>query len=93
MTKLQNEVKEMIEKGQSLDQIKEKLVDKGFLESEIVKAISKYKLEGLYAEERHLKKIFTKEIYAAGIMLNIKVLDHIIIGDNAYYSFRDDGEV
>jgi len=34
-------------------------------------------------------KEFTKAIVRAGEVLNIKVLDHIIIGDNRYYSFAD----
>jgi len=34
---------------------------------------------------------FTKELYQAGNIMQVKVLDHIIIGDNEYYSFADDG--
>jgi DNA repair protein RadC len=34
-------------------------------------------------------KEFTKAIVRAGEVLNIKVLDHIIVGDNRYYSFAD----
>ncbi len=34
-------------------------------------------------------KEFTKTLVKAGEMLNVKVLDHIIIGDNRYYSFAD----
>lgn len=34
-------------------------------------------------------KEFTKQVVKAGEILNIKVLDHIIIGDNSYYSFAD----
>jgi len=33
----------------------------------------------------------TKKIIAAGEMLDIKVLDHLIISDSGYYSFRDEG--
>ena len=36
-------------------------------------------------------KIFTKELCAAGKLMEIKVIDHIIIGDNKYYSFSDEG--
>jgi len=36
-------------------------------------------------------KIFTKELSAAGKLMEIKVTDHIIIGDNKYYSFSDEG--
>jgi len=36
---------------------------------------------------------FTGEITAAGKLLGIKVLDHIIIGDDAYYSFADQGRM
>ena len=32
---------------------------------------------------------FTKTLVKAGELLNVKVLDHIIIGDNRYYSFAD----
>lgn len=34
---------------------------------------------------------FTRELAAAGKLMNIKVLDHIIIGDGNYYSFVDEG--
>lgn len=36
-------------------------------------------------------KGFTKMLIDAGATLQIKVLDHIIIGDNNYYSFDDEG--
>jgi len=36
-------------------------------------------------------KKFTSELKQAGKILNINVLDHIIIGDNDYFSFADEG--
>ena len=33
----------------------------------------------------------TKDLVFAGNLMQIKVLDHIIIGDNKYYSFADEG--
>jgi DNA repair protein RadC len=36
-------------------------------------------------------KKFTGELSAAGKLMNIKVLDHIIIGDESYFSFADEG--
>jgi len=36
---------------------------------------------------------FTKELYRAGKMMQIKVLDHIIIGDNSFYSFADENKL
>lgn len=33
----------------------------------------------------------TKKVKDAGMMLDVAVLDHIIIGDDRYYSFADDG--
>ncbi len=36
-------------------------------------------------------KKFTTELCAAGKLMGVKVLDHIIIGDNAYFSFLDEG--
>ena len=33
----------------------------------------------------------TKKVKDAGVMLEITVLDHIIVGDDQYYSFADDG--
>jgi DNA repair protein RadC len=33
----------------------------------------------------------TKKIKEAGIMLDVAVLDHLIIGDDKYYSFADEG--
>ncbi|HJW27936.1 MAG TPA: DNA repair protein RadC [Saprospiraceae bacterium] len=35
----------------------------------------------------------TEKIKAAGSFIDIKVLDHIIIGDGSYYSFADDGKM
>ena len=35
----------------------------------------------------------TEKIKAAGNYLDIKVLDHIIIGEGAYYSFADEGKL
>ncbi|MEI6608958.1 MAG: DNA repair protein RadC [Deltaproteobacteria bacterium] len=36
-------------------------------------------------------KKFTQELSAAGKLIGIKVLDHIIIGDGNYFSFADEG--
>jgi DNA repair protein RadC len=36
-------------------------------------------------------KKFTQELSAAGKLLGIKILDHVIIGDGNYFSFADDG--
>jgi len=36
-------------------------------------------------------KKFTQELTAAGKFMDIKVLDHIIIGDGNYFSFADEG--
>ena len=36
-------------------------------------------------------KELTRELAYAGKIMHIKVLDHIIIGDNRYFSFADDG--
>jgi len=36
-------------------------------------------------------KEITKELIAASNTMQIKVLDHIIIGDNRYFSFADEG--
>jgi DNA repair protein RadC len=36
-------------------------------------------------------KRFTKELCDAGKLMEIKVLDHVIIGDNEFYSFEDEG--
>ena len=35
----------------------------------------------------------TKKLVAAGKLLDISVIDHIIIGNERYYSFRDHGEM
>ena len=35
-------------------------------------------------------KLFTKSLVEAGRILNVDVLDHIIIGDNTYFSFADE---
>lgn len=36
-------------------------------------------------------KKFTKELSDAGKLMEIKLVDHIIIGDDSYYSFSDEG--
>jgi len=36
-------------------------------------------------------KQITKKIRDAGMMLDVAVLDHLIIGDDSYYSFADEG--
>ena len=36
-------------------------------------------------------KEFTRSLVSAGETMQVKVLDHIIIGDNKYYSFADEG--
>lgn len=36
-------------------------------------------------------KRFTQELAAAGKVMNIKILDHIIIGGDAFFSFADEG--
>ena len=38
-------------------------------------------------------KKFTKELSDAGKLMEIKIVDHIIIGDGNYYSFADEGEL
>jgi DNA repair protein RadC len=35
----------------------------------------------------------TKKLKAAGKLLDIQVLDHLIIGDNKFYSFVDRGMI
>lgn len=36
---------------------------------------------------------FTRELCQAGSVMQVKILDHLIIGDNQYYSFADSGEL
>lgn len=36
-------------------------------------------------------KKFTQELFAAGSLMGIKVLDHIIIGDGSHFSFAEEG--
>jgi len=38
-------------------------------------------------------KKFTKELNDAGKLMEVKLIDHIIIGDGNYYSFADEGEI
>jgi DNA repair protein RadC len=35
----------------------------------------------------------TKKIHDAGALLDVNVLDHLIIGDDSYYSFADEGAI
>ncbi len=36
-------------------------------------------------------RVMTTRLVEAGKLLGIQVLDHIVIGDNTFYSFADDG--
>jgi DNA repair protein RadC len=38
-------------------------------------------------------KKFTQELTAAGKLMDIKLLDHIIIGDGSFYSFAEEGMI
>ncbi len=38
-------------------------------------------------------KEFTRELCGAGKLMKIRVLDHVIVGDNEFYSFADEGEI
>jgi DNA repair protein RadC len=38
-------------------------------------------------------KILTKKIVKNGVMIGIPLLDHLIIGGEKYYSFREQGEI
>jgi DNA repair protein RadC len=42
-------------------------------------------------EPSQIDKEVTEELVHAGNLMQIKVLDHIIIGDNMYFSFADEG--
>ena len=38
-------------------------------------------------------KFFTKKIYDIGKIQNINVLDHIIVSNDSYYSFLENGNI
>ncbi len=38
-------------------------------------------------------RLLTKKLVAAGKLLDISVIDHVVIGNERYYSFRDHGEM
>jgi DNA repair protein RadC len=67
---------------------------------EIMKQAIKYNAASLIFVHNHPSgdpdpspsdKDITKELVFAGNLMQIKVLDHIIIGDNKYFSFADGG--
>ena len=42
----------------------------------------------------HLRfRNITERLYDSGAIIGIKLLDHIIIGDDVYYSFKENDEV
>ncbi|MCT4592098.1 MAG: DNA repair protein RadC [Candidatus Gracilibacteria bacterium] len=41
----------------------------------------------------HHDEVLTKKIIDAGKVLNIPVLDHIILGSDSFYSFRENGKI
>ena len=44
-------------------------------------------------EPSYEDKKLTERLQRAGAILGISVIDHIIVGDTDYYSFRDGGEL
>ena len=67
---------------------------------ELIKAAIKHNALSLIFAHNHpsgnpqpsqMDKNITKQLVAAGKVMNIRVLDHIIIGDNCYFSFADEG--
>jgi DNA repair protein RadC len=36
---------------------------------------------------------FTRELCQAGQVMQVKILDHLIVGDNQHYSFNESGEL
>jgi DNA repair protein RadC len=69
---------------------------------EIIKSAIKYNAASLIFVHNHPSgspepstsdKEITKDLIAASNTMQIKVLDHIIIGDNKYFSFADEGLV
>ncbi len=41
----------------------------------------------------HNDDMFTKNFYDASKIMNISLLDHIIVGENSYYSYADEGKL
>ena len=37
--------------------------------------------------------VITKRLYEAGLLIGIPVIDHVIVTDNDYYSFKENGEI
>jgi len=67
---------------------------------EIVESAIRYKATALIFAHNHPSgdptpsksdKQMTRDLVFIGMVLQIKVLDHIIIGENTYFSFADDG--
>ncbi len=44
-----------------------------------------------YMEASNEDKVTTKRFEKIGIVMEIKLMDHIILGENEYFSFRDEG--
>ena len=42
-------------------------------------------------EPSEADKILTKDLVTAARAMEIRIFDHVIIGENTYYSFADDG--
>ena len=38
-------------------------------------------------------KSFTKELHDAGKLMDVKLIDHVIVGNDEYFSFADEGIV
>ena len=92
--------------GRSAQVLGKELVSKGGFSSTLIdiriifSAALQYKANGVTLIHNHpsgnLKPshedlVLTKRIVEAGNLLDIKVTDHLIITDNGYYSFADDG--
>jgi len=88
--------------------IKEELISKGVLDSailhprEVFKPAIKNSASKLILVHNHPSgdpkpskedRDFTRELCQAGNVMQVKILDHVIIGDNQHYSFADSGEL
>ena len=69
---------------------------------EIVKSAIKHNASALIFVHNHPSgssnpslsdKKITKDLVSAGKLMDIKILDHIIIGDDTHYSFANQGEI
>ncbi len=85
------DIKDLFEGTLNSSSIYPREVIKNAIENDAVNLVFVHNHPSGNPEPSQSDKDITEELVFAGNLMQIKVLDHIIIGDNKYFSFADEG--